>query len=31
MLSYIHLVNQETFQVIGLAPIAVHPNFQKKE
>jgi len=30
MLSYIHLVNQETFQVIGLAPIAVHPNFQNK-
>ena len=30
MLSYIHLVNQETFQVIALAPIAVHPNFQSK-
>lgn len=30
MLSYIHLVNQQTFQVIGLAPIAVNPNSQKK-
>ena len=30
MLSYIHLVNQETFQVIGLAPVSLHPNFQNK-
>ena len=30
MLSYIHLVGEETFQVIGLAPIAVHPDFQNQ-
>ncbi len=30
MLSYIHLVGEETFQVLGLAPIAVHPDFQNQ-
>lgn len=30
MLSYINLVGEQTFQVIGLAPIAVHPDFQNQ-
>ncbi|MGB3641062.1 MAG: N-acetyltransferase [Rivularia sp. (in: cyanobacteria)] len=30
MFSYIHLVGKETFQVIGLAPIAVEPDFQNQ-
>lgn len=30
MLSYIYLVGEETFQVLGLAPIAVHPDFQNQ-
>lgn len=30
MFSYIHLVGEQTFQVIGLAPIAVHPDFQNQ-
>ncbi len=30
MFSYINLVGQETFQVLGLAPLAVHPDFQKQ-
>ncbi len=30
MFSYIHLVGEETFQVLGLAPIAVHPDFQNQ-
>lgn len=30
MFSYIHLVGEKTFQVIGLAPIAVHPDFQNQ-
>lgn len=30
MFSYINLVSEETFQVLGLAPLAVHPDFQKQ-
>lgn len=30
MLSYIYLVGEKTFQVLGLAPIAVHPDFQNQ-
>ncbi|MBD2495978.1 GNAT family N-acetyltransferase [Nostoc sp. FACHB-280] len=30
LFSYIDLVNTETLQVIGLAPLAVHPQFQKQ-
>ncbi|MBD2667224.1 N-acetyltransferase [Richelia sinica FACHB-800] len=28
--SYIDLVGQETFTVLGLAPLAVHPQFQRQ-
>ncbi|MEH1969812.1 GNAT family N-acetyltransferase [Nostoc sp.] len=30
LFSYIDLVGEETLQVIGLAPLAVHPQFQKQ-
>ncbi len=30
MFSYIKLVGEETFQVLGLAPASVHPDFQKQ-
>ncbi|MBD2596293.1 N-acetyltransferase [Nostoc spongiaeforme FACHB-130] len=30
LFSYIDLVNTEKFQVIGLAPLAVHPQFQRQ-
>ena len=30
LLSYIELVSEEKLQVLGLAPIAVHPQFQKQ-
>ncbi|MBU7584563.1 MAG: N-acetyltransferase [Nostoc sp. TH1S01] len=30
LFSYIDLVNTETLQVIGLAPLAVHPQFQRQ-
>ncbi|MBV6625995.1 MAG: N-acetyltransferase [Rivularia sp. (in: Bacteria)] len=30
MFSYINLVGKETFQVLGLAPVAVHPDFQNQ-
>ncbi|MBW4563168.1 MAG: N-acetyltransferase [Mojavia pulchra JT2-VF2] len=30
LLSYIDLVGKETFQVLGLAPMAVHPRFQRQ-
>ncbi|MDZ8053737.1 MAG: GNAT family N-acetyltransferase [Aulosira sp. ZfuVER01] len=30
LFSYIDLVGEETFQVLGLAPMAVLPNFQRK-
>ena len=30
MFSYINLVGEETFKVLGLAPLVVHPDFQKQ-
>jgi putative acetyltransferase len=30
LFSYIDLVGEETLQVLGLAPMAVHPEFQKQ-
>ncbi|MHC5735689.1 GNAT family N-acetyltransferase [Nostoc sp.] len=30
LFSYIDLVNEETLQVLGLAPLAVHPQFQRQ-
>jgi putative acetyltransferase len=30
LFSYIDLVNQETLRVLGLAPMAVHPQFQRQ-
>lgn len=30
MFSYINLVGEETLKVLGLAPLAVHPNFQNQ-
>ncbi|QHG18470.1 N-acetyltransferase [Nostoc sp. ATCC 53789] len=30
LFSYINLVSEETLQVIGLAPLAVHPQFQQQ-
>ncbi len=30
LFSYIDLVGEKTLQVVGLAPMAVHPNFQRQ-
>lgn len=30
ILSYIHLIGDDTLQVLALAPLAVHPQFQKQ-
>ncbi|MDZ8185801.1 MAG: N-acetyltransferase [Nostoc sp. ChiSLP02] len=30
LFSYIDLANEQTLQVLGLAPLAVHPQFQKQ-